>query len=98
MALEMVKRTGDKLSATEFNAVVDAINANERKANTNQQNITTQGERLQSMARLVSEQGQSIEDLQNSSATFVQSTDADIATMNENESWQPGVFYFTVEE
>ena len=98
MALNMVKRTGDKLTATEFNAVVDAINANELQANTNKNNIADQETRIKSMGRLMSEQGQAIEDLQNDSARFVKSTDAEIEAMNQSESWTPGTFYYTVEE
>ncbi len=98
MALNMVKHTGDKLTATEFNAVVDAINENERQANTNKNDISTQRDRITSMGRLVAEQGQSIEDLQNDSARFTKSTDAAIEAMNQSESWTPGMFYYTVEE
>lgn len=58
------KKTGDKLTATEFNAVVDGINANSDAIEALQQADLNQQKNLESVAAAQNLQAQSIQTLQ----------------------------------
>lgn len=59
------KRSGDKLTANEFNAVVDAVNDNDSRIGANAQQITNIGNTISNMQQTQSRQGNALNTLVN---------------------------------
>ena len=99
MALNIsIKKTGDKLTATEFNAVVDGINANSDAIEALQQADLNQQKNLETVAAAQNLQAQSIKTLQAQAVKMVVLKQEEYDALVEAGTLDADTYYNILEE
>ena len=99
MALNIsTKKTGDKLTATEFNAVVDGINANSDAIEALQQADVNQEKNMESVAAAQNLQAQSIQTLQAQAVKMVVLKQEEYDALVEAGTLDADTYYNILEE
>lgn len=99
MALNIsTKRNGDKLSATEFNAVVDEINSNGRKIDTLQQSNNNFSTDLASVMKEQKSQKATIKTLNEKSVKMVALTQEEYDALASDGNVDEETYYNILEE
>lgn len=99
MALNIsTKKTGDKLTATEFNAVVDGINANSDAIEALQQADLNQQKNLETVAAAQNLQAQSIQTLQTQAVKMVVLKQEEYDALVEAGTLDANTYYNILEE
>lgn len=99
MALNIsTKKTGDKLTATEFNAVVDGVNANSDAIEALQQADLNQQKNLETVAAAQNLQAQSIKTLQAQSVKMVVLKQEEYDALVEAGTLDADTYYNILEE
>ena len=99
MALNIsTKKTGDKLTATEFNAVVDGVNANSDAIAALQQADVNQQKNIEAVAAAQNLQAQSIKTLQAQSVKMVVLKQEEYDALVEAGTLDTDTYYNILEE
>ena len=92
------KKTGDKLTATEFNAVVDGINANSDAIEALQQADVNQQKNLETVAAAQNLQAQNIQTLQTQAVKMVVLKQEEYDALAEAGTLDADTYYNILEE
>lgn len=92
------KKTGDKLTATEFNAVVDAVNENGEGIDAIKQSSTTMSQTVNAVQQKQNEQSTMIKTLQGSAVKMVVITQDDYDKLVADNKVDADTYYNILEE
>lgn len=92
------KRSGDKLTANEFNAVVDAVNDNDSRISANVQQITNMGNRVNNIQQQQARQGNMLNTLVNEHIPHEFYTQSEYDVMQDEGRINPNALTFVFED